>query len=98
MGLGRCAWLIGLVGWLGCVALGILRPITWDEPVLLRLVRRWEEHPLQVVAAGALLTWALGGWVRGVPAAVPLAVPCERGREPSDLRGPAGKEPGSTLS
>lgn len=62
---------VGVGVWLTCAACSATIEARFDEPLVLRLMRRWAEHPIRVVAAGTLATWALGGLVTGMPAAVP---------------------------
>src|SRR6187551_2841333 len=63
----------GVVLWITCAAFDATVDTRFDEPVVGRLMRRWTEHPLRVMAAGTLATWALGGLVAGAPAAAPPA-------------------------
>lgn len=72
--LGRLtACAVGVAVWVTCAACSATLAARIDEPFVLRLMRRWTEHPIRVMAAGTLATWALGGLVGGAPAAAPPA-------------------------
>jgi hypothetical protein len=58
-----------LATWVVCAALNAAISARIDEPLVLRLARRWAEHPIRVVAAGTLAAWAISGLVVGAPVA-----------------------------
>lgn len=72
LGPARARWLAcggGLLVWVACAAFSATVDARIDEHVVGRLMRRWAEHPVRVMAAGTLATWAVGGLVAGAPAA-----------------------------
>ncbi|MDZ4773619.1 MAG: hypothetical protein SGI72_10840 [Planctomycetota bacterium] len=67
----HCALACGVGLWLACAAVDATIATHLDEPLVLRLARRWAQHPVRVVVAGSLSAWAFLGLCRGVPAVTP---------------------------
>jgi cyanate permease len=50
---------VGIGLWSICAALDAALAPALDEPLFLRLLRRWSEHPLRMMAAVTLLAWTV---------------------------------------